>query len=618
MALPIPTGHNLDVLEQRRLALKENIFQLQKSLYHWRTWEAEYDGLRDEIKNLPDDATTDDFLAVGHDFHGSLVTEEEMQTIFGTQGATRSNQQVVSLLGRRIDYVKQNVTTMEKRLRATEDELVTLDTSEKPSVENNSDFPMREIMEELDEDGGVISGSVNTPGDQAPQLLEVLKKAGVENIPNQSGSGKDTSEGTSPAPQMKLGNTNTRIAKSQSMGASNSPTPEPKANDSTRAEELDIPEPVSIVTDEDRKQPPVTDIDESLEEAQLRREMFQYGIDEVGAIVAELELDEDGSDVSYDEDYAWATDEEGEAEDEFGRSRTELSEEYHKQMRELETKLNARGMWNVGKDSQTFASEVQEEVQATIAVEPAPLDNVAETSKAPTKPKKRVAFADDLDIAPAPKAPQIEQIPTAERRILPPKSDVTVLSDAIVERTSADRGKDSQLDTQAGARSRKASRFKSTRSSTLAAEPTAKPVPSHVNEPHFTDSHSHRKQANAVPSISTPALFPATPQAPKPFSTPIQEIFERPSAPQPPQGKTLADTLFEREISPGNAPAPELDELDEEIHRREIASEFYKMRNQMIQQNGGFVNNEEPEMIPIDTEEQPKRMSKFRAARMNQ
>ncbi|KAJ5651525.1 uncharacterized protein N7484_005248 [Penicillium longicatenatum] len=611
MSLP---SHNLDALEQRRLALKENVFQLQKSLYHWRTWEAEYDGLRDEIKLLPDDATTDDLVAVGRDFGGALVTEKEMETIFGTRGAARSSQQIISLLGRRIDYVKQNITTMEKRLCAAEDELTALDVSESAPDMDGTDFPMREIMEELDEDGGVISGSVNTPGDQAPQLLEVLKKVGVDNIPDKAGSDENPSGGASSTPLKREGNANTSATESRPNEYSNRFTPGPEANDSPQLKETDLSEPVSNLTDGDRKQPPVTDIDESLEDAQLRREMFQYGIDEVGAIVAELELDEDGSDVSFDEDYAWATDEDGEEEDEFGRSRTELSEEYHKQMRELEEKLNARGMWNMGKDSQTFPSEVREEVEAAAAAEAIQPDDVAKSPSKAKKPKKRVAFADDLDIAPAPQAPRIEQIQTTEKRTLPPKSDVVVLSDAIVERT--DCVKDTPPPVLAATTPKKASRFKSARSGAPAAGTTPKPVP--TSGAQLADSHSIGKQVNAVPSTSLPALFPATPQTPKPFSTPIQDAPGSFSAPQPPQGKTLADTLVEREIAPGTAPAPELDDLDEEIHRREIATEFYKMRNHMIQQRGGFVNNEEPEMVLIEAEESPKRMSKFRAARMNQ
>ena len=62
--------------------------------------------------------------------------------------------------------------------------------------------------------------------------------------------------------------------------------------------------------------------------------------------------------------------------------------------------------------------------------------------------------------------------------------------------------------------------------------------------------------------------------------------------------------------------APEPDELNDEIHSREIASEFYKMRNRMIQNNGGFVNNEERAVQPIEPEDPRERVSKFKAARM--
>ncbi|KAJ5716953.1 hypothetical protein N7488_002599 [Penicillium malachiteum] len=599
-------AHNLDALEERRLALEGNILELQKSLYHWRTWEAEYDGLRDEIKDLPNSATTEDFLAVGSKLGGSVVTEEEMQTIIGT----RSRGQIVDLLGRRIDYVKQNVATMEKRLHAAEQELYSLDAGESMPSEETAEFAMREIMEELDEDGEVVSSSVNTPGEHAPQLLEVLKKVGVDNIPEKSGEGEASSKDAPAAPEPSADLIDPGAAESQLNETSRQPEPAPDTNGS-QEEPLDLSKPVSIVTDEDRQQVSLSNVDEPEEDAQLRREMIQYGIDEVGAIVAELELDEDASDVSYDEDYTWATDEEDEAEDQFGRTRTELSEEYHQQMRELEAKLNARGMWNMGKDTQTFPLEVQQEIEETASTDKPAQEDAIEDSEKAKKPKKRVAFADELDIAPAPKA--IEKIPTTEKKTLPPVSEPSPLADSIVERT--DRVQDAEP--SAAAPPKKASRFKSARSATTDTE--TKPTSSIDCLSKISNAAEPRKiskQANGSATPSSLSLFPAKPQGPKPFSTPIMDISENPSAPQPPEGKTLADNLVERNIAPGSARAPEPDELDEAMHRREIASEFYKMRNRMIQQNGGFVNEEEEAMIPIEPEEPPKRVSKFMAARM--
>lgn len=598
-------NHNLDALEQRRLTLEDNILQLQKSLYHWRNWEAEYDGFRDAITNLDNDATTDDFVAAGRELGGELVTDEEVQAIIGgKQGALRSRGQVIDLIGRRIDYVKQNVATMEKRLRTAEDELYALDSRDTPM--DGGAFPVREIMEELDEDGNVISSSINTPGDQASQLLETLKKAGVENIPDNvtaaATSGEASNGVSASAPEQKADKMDTDEDRSQPTTTANGQHLE---NDGTSAqeEEIDLSKPVSLVTPEDRKQPPVTDVDESPEEARLRREMLQYGIDEVGAIVAELELDEEGSEFSVDEDdYDFDSDEEDE--DEFGRSHTVLSEDYHQQMRELEAKLNARGMYNMGKNSQGFPEEIRQDLEKPSAAEFAQQD--APDSSKGKKPKKRVAFADDLDIAPAPEAP------AAEPKTLPPQPDVPVLSDAIVERT--ERTPEAQPASEE--RPKKVSKFKSARASTTADEtaaPSINSLASNSSKPSKFAETRARKVVNAVPSNTTPDLFPAAPQEPKPFSAPITDVPWEPSVPRPPEGKTLADKLVEREIAPGAA-APEPDELDESIHRREIASEFYRIRNRMIHQQGGFVNNEQ-ENEPIEEEGQP-RISKFRAARM--
>lgn len=610
MGIPNP---DLGALEQRRLTLEDNILQLQQSLYHWRTWEAEYDGIREEIAALGNGASTEDFLEVGREFGGTLVDQKEMQKILGSQGVSRSRGQVVDLLGRRIDYVKQNVATMEKRLQAAENELHALDEQDQIPVEGGNDFPMREIMEELDENGEVISSTINTPGDQAPQLLDVLNQVGIQNIPEHAQSVEnEDAVTTSPEAADQAEETPAEVSATHEnhIHSSDCPVHAPEANGIVPEDDPDLERPVSLVTPEDRQQPPVTDIDESPEDARLRREMFQYGIDEVGAIVAELELDEDGSEFSLDDedDYDFDSGEE-ENEDEYGRSHTVLSDEYHQQMRELEAKLNARGMYNVGKNTDSPPEEMRQDIENPPSAQDLQ-PNVVESDKG-KKPKKRVAFAEDLDIAPA-----AEPTPAvAEKRTLLTKQpDVSVLSDAIVERTS--RAPDARPTKSDGPK--KVSRFKTARAAapesngTISTTTESSLKPSQPSEPGFT-----RKQTNAVPASTPPALFPATPKEPKPFSAPITDIIETPSGPQPPEGKTLADKLVERDIVPGTAGAPEPDELDEEMHRGQIATEFFKARNRKIQEQGGFMDEEQDtEYEYREGEIEPRRISKFRAARM--
>lgn len=48
--------------ERHRLQLEENISKLQKSLQYWQTWEAEYEGLKEEISGLGDRHSLDQLV----------------------------------------------------------------------------------------------------------------------------------------------------------------------------------------------------------------------------------------------------------------------------------------------------------------------------------------------------------------------------------------------------------------------------------------------------------------------------------------------------------------------------------------------------------------------------
>ncbi len=46
--------------EREHLKLEENVEKLRRSLRHWRTWDAEYEGLKEEMLALKDDASRDE------------------------------------------------------------------------------------------------------------------------------------------------------------------------------------------------------------------------------------------------------------------------------------------------------------------------------------------------------------------------------------------------------------------------------------------------------------------------------------------------------------------------------------------------------------------------------
>ena len=104
-----------------------------------------------------------------------------MEDILGVK-IPRSADQVTNILSRRIDYVSQNVKTLEKQLETAENKLAAATVISNPEVRNEEGLPMTEIIEELDEDGNVISSRTETQGSARGQLLEVLEKAGVKDL----------------------------------------------------------------------------------------------------------------------------------------------------------------------------------------------------------------------------------------------------------------------------------------------------------------------------------------------------------------------------------------------------------------------------------------------------
>lgn len=243
---------------------------------------------------------------------------------------------------------------------------------------------------------------------------------------------------------------------------------------------------------------PVIPSNESPEDAALRRQMLQYNMDEVGAVVAELNLDEDDefSDDHSEEDPD-DTSSVDEDEDPFGRTkRRVLNNDYLAEMEALQKKMT-----NVGPDP---AKGVIPDSNGLIQEDKSPNDRLINDATKLLKPgrKKSVSFADSLNIQEAP----------------PPT-------------------------------------------------PT-KPFP----QPHPT---------------------------PKPTSNPIlTSIIER-----PPTNPTTV---------------PEPDEYNPSLLQKEVSTSYHKMRNHMIQRQGGFTSrNDERAEVPLsEAEGGPKKVSRFKAARL--
>ncbi|KAF8863110.1 hypothetical protein BDZ45DRAFT_645393 [Acephala macrosclerotiorum] len=604
-------------LERHRQLLEENIEKLQKSMHHWQMWEAEYEGLKEEI--LETEPNQEQLLAIADSYEGELLTKKEIEELLGAP--PRPAAQVVNLLDRRIDYVEQNVRTIQKQIETANNKLAAASIISAPEIRNEEGLPMTEIIEELDEDGNVIASRTTTPGDARPQLLEVLEKAGVKDMPDESDLGIS---GNSPSPSTLKTITNPESKPEPLKDTAKSPkdTPKPRKN-ATKPKKKGVafsedtklgPEPQKSHTakrveeimklakqsEEKPPKPPIIPTNESTEDAALRREMLQYSMSEVGAVVAELELEE-GSDWS-DEDYEDGTSDTDD-EDAFGRSTGKIiDDELRQRMVELEERLGARAMQNVGKDVPAPEYNIVQEGIGRVTINDhddtkpkshPSKDNLTSSTKkdrpqekgaADTSAKKSVSFSEDLDISPAP-APVPTALNPESKRLMAPVSD-------IVERTTP-----AQTVSAPTLTPKKTSRFKASRAPT---GPTG-----HV--------------LNGPLASSSLSLQPATPSTPKPFSSPIQfnpAIDTTHTVPTGPKNAILANKIVERDVALDTNAAPP-NEMDSHLLNQEVATEYHKMRNRMIQKQGGFMKEEESEIVPFTEEEGgPKKISRFKAARL--
>ncbi|KAI9831152.1 MAG: hypothetical protein M1819_005240 [Sarea resinae] len=676
-------------LERHRLRLEDNVAKLRKSLQHWQTWEAEYEGLKEEIIAFRGEPSSEDLAALGADFGGTLVNAKEFRELLGEdKGVPRSAEQIVGLLSRRLDYVQQNVRTVEKQLNTAEDRLNAVLVVRQPDIRNEEGLPLMEIREELDEDGNVISGNTLAAGSVAPQVIEALRKAGVTDFDKAEAQGNaaiTNGEKSSTADEEKPVNKSKSSAEQGSpkhapstieavTPTSRPPTlrkksvtfsPDTKSGDETpwshakhgdvvkgpqskrqainssqwtrvrkdlddrinedirdfsstveetvfdNSDEEDANPKVTQVEDiNDQQSPPIVPLNESPEDAVLRREMLQYGLSEVGAVVAELDLDENGSQYSDDEEEWDSHDEDDEDEDRFGRSvRSPLTAEYRAEMEALERKLNARMMENVGPKPEILSLEEKAEQVHQVRIQRQ--DDQAISLQESSKPKKKgVRFAQELNVSSEEqsKASRAEAVaPSSASAESTTESSAPPIQDSIVERKAPTTGTLGTFSTP-----RKQSRFKSARS---ASEPHSQPK-SEAGAKNQTENRrpvvANGPLAQAVLERRTPRLkdtslplFPASTKAPSTF--PLENIFPTaPSlssqdTPEGPQDKILSDRITEHApsapmastASNGSIPEPpdaESASLDPALHAQEIAVAYHKMRNNFVHQSGGFTS----------------------------
>ncbi|TRX96488.1 hypothetical protein FHL15_002760 [Xylaria flabelliformis] len=574
-------------LERHLEQLGKQVDNLVIALDEWRQWKQEYEALRTDLQGLPPTATRADLTQTRQAFQGDLVNEKELVDIFGRNDA-RKRDQILSTISNRLDYVSKNITTLAKQLEAAENKLAATRVVSFPEATDEDGLPITEISEELDDDDNVISYSLRRPGDNQPQLLEALEKAGIKEL--SSASREPESEGMSDKPKQTSDVPSANPANVQGQPPSNG------GNSAESSKPKKIPKKKSVTFTEDTKpatekrplhmtqrleelyrqakeqenviSDPVMPADESPEDAELREDMIRYNKEtmmyEMAPIVAELQLEEgsaDDDDWDYDD-----SEEDDDDEDQWGRSTSGVvDDDYRRQMLELKERLSKQTFGEQKTSGDEEDDEFSEGI-GRITVRSGNPDSIQDSSKLPAanehatnstskdEAKKGVRFAPNLDIAgPSPSVTQPKPI----QQHLP---EVDPLSD-VVERRST---KATQVTPTSG---RKPSKFRKERASGGLAMP-----------------------APEKPSDATRY------------------------APSGPEGQTLASEVLEHEPS---STAKEPDELDANLLHQQVTEEYHKMRNRLIGRQGGFLKENTDPIQPLEEEEGgPKRVSRFKAARL--
>ncbi|KAG5952574.1 hypothetical protein E4U53_000513 [Claviceps sorghi] len=605
-------------LEKHRLKLEENVKQLKKALQHWQTWDAEYEALKEEVEAVPPPCKPDDLHKIHTDFDGELLIGREIDEIFGFQHS-KSSDQIINVLQRRLDYVGKNVTSLEKQLETAENKLAAATVISQPDAVDEDGQPITEILEELDDDDNVVSYQLKQPGNSLSQVQETLEKAGVRDLPFDTSTATKTEAATSTPPheasatpfhppqstpatsrRTSTGTTTTIPTPTPSVKKSVSfseevqeAQPPPPAKFSARAKRVDRIMKTAKEQEDISKQDPVIPEDEDEDDAELRRQMLEYSMGQVGAVVAEIDLEEDvsGDDDDRDSGFEYGEDDidevgddddndddDDDEEDRFGRfTGRVVTDKYRRRMLELEQKLGVKSRFTEQTEHDHAGQSGREHGGIGRILVKSETESLSPSSRsAPSKSnlkesgdrdvdvKRGVRFAQALDIAPqADEGAETKSAGDRTATLVDPLSDV-------VERTAPAESSESK-------KPRKQSRFK--------------------------------KARDANPVIES-GIIPKGP-----FDVPTDYVQkEQRSVPTGPKGSTIANKLVERD-TPSSALAP--DEFDDTMAHQEVADEYHRMRRKFIQRQGGFLKEDESAIQPLDDGDDGEPLSRFKAARLS-
>lgn len=342
---------------------------------------------------------------------------------------------------------------------------------------------------------------------------------------------------------------------------------------------------------------PVVPTGESPEDALLRHQMLKYNMEDIGAVVAEIDLEDeadwsDEGDEDYDEVIGDEDDEEeNDDEDEFGRTtRRVIDNKYRMGMLELERKLNLKAMQSSGREvhsgdlnKRNIGNEVVHDGEHVNRSDPSLIDQ--SLSNFETETRDSPSFDAPQSLRSGQPRPQCVEILTKQLSNSPQST-------------------------------KKVSRFKASRK-VVSAEDIITPLtpPTPALKAMAASNIVERPVPNPSPRLVVT----------QPNTSVISSIVETPPLPISPVGVTITEsnpyTPSTSRDKKSSTIAEEPDGLDPSLLQQQVATEYHRMRNRMIQRQGGFLASAEEEssggLVMLDEEGGGKKVSRFKAARLS-
>lgn len=338
---------------------------------------------------------------------------------------------------------------------------------------------------------------------------------------------------------------------------------------------------------------PVVPSGESPEDALLRHQMLKYNMEDVGAVVAEIDL-EDGADWSDegDEDYDKVIDDEDDDdEDEFGRTKRRVIDDmYRMGMLELDRKLNQKVMQSLGCEAHSGGLN-----KRSIGNEV--MHDRGHANRSGSSPIDQSPFNIESETQDLPPFDASQSLRTGQPR---PQR---------VENFTKQSSNSSQS-------TKKISRFKASRKVVSAEDTITRPAPPTSALNALVASNIFKRP---VPKPSHPM------DVTQPSISVNSSIVEKPPLPISQAGVTITESnLYAPSTSReknSSTIAVEPDGLDPSLLQHQVATEYHRTRNRMIQRQGGFLARAEEEssggVIRLDEGGEGKKVSRFKAARLS-